>query len=165
MLLKSLKYFVFFKQSWMDQILQSMHLRSVFCEIDSFQNDYVFKAVFSYSHSEVSWFKPTKSKKCQIGGNCILINTMSSSDDMSVRDECCSAKWLSAPPVHLRKGICGGFTFMQLTIAANQGHSFGSASCPPTMRVMIFLEEDLAWVRTRKFVFLPQATDKKPSLH
>ena len=36
------------------------------CEIDSFQNDYVFKAVFSYSHPEVGWLKPTKIKKYEI---------------------------------------------------------------------------------------------------
>ena len=35
--------------------------------------------------------------------NCILINTMGSSDDMSVRDKGCSTKRFSAGPEHLRK--------------------------------------------------------------
>ena len=81
----------------------------MFSEVHSFQNDYVFKAVFSNTHSEVLWLKPANIKKKRFNDdNFILsfpINAMSSSEDMSVRDEGSSAKWLFLLPVHLTNEI------------------------------------------------------------
>ena len=71
-----------------------------------------------------------------------LVNTMSSSDHVAFRDQTASARGFTLCWVQLQKmnyhsldvAIC---IWLQLTIAATHGHSFGLASCPPIMRLDI----------------------------
>ena len=110
--------------------------------------------------------------------NFILINTMSSSYDMSVRDDGSSAKWHLSILEHLRKVLSTKYIYfysgtseksfvneiylrMELTIAANQGHSYLSAFCPPTMRRWWYMFRVLDLPFTA--VLLPQTANKKPS--
>ena len=81
-----------------------------------------------------------------------LINVMSCSDDMGVRDKAGSANGVLIATLPLLLSDTAVFSntgaslwqnawqsFKEpLTIAANQGHSFGSAIFPPTMRLPIF---------------------------